>query len=101
MRAIRPTGTARRRSDETRAADPFATADVVAAACDRAAKQPGAWAFAILYAVESFSRATLASIVPIQAYDLLKDEQKVSILYFLVGMAGLVGPPCAPGFFPP
>ncbi len=46
--------------------------------------------------MESFSRATLASIVPIQAYDLLKDEQKVSILYFLVGMAGLVATLCAP-----
>ena len=54
-----------------------------------AATQPGAWAFATLYAIESLSRASLTSIVPIQAYDLLQDAQKVSVLYFLVGIAGM------------
>ena len=38
--------------------------------------QPGAFAFALLFAVESVSRATIVSVVPIQAYDLLQDEQK-------------------------
>jgi len=64
-----------------------------------AAKQPGAWAFGILYAVESVSRATIASIVPIQAYDLLQDEQKVSVLYFVIGIAGLIATLCAPVFY--
>lgn len=50
----------------------------------------------MLYAVDSFSRASLASIVPIQAYDLLGDEQAVSILYFSVGVAGMAATLCAP-----
>ncbi len=45
--------------------------------------------FAILYSVESLARATVASVVPIQAYALLQSEQSVSILYTLVGIAGL------------
>jgi MFS family permease len=61
--------------------------------------QPGAWAFGALYAVESFSRATLASIVPIQAYDLLQDEQQVSVLYFVVGIAGICATLSAPVLF--
>ncbi len=64
-----------------------------------AANQPGAWAFATLYSVESISRASLASIVPIQAYDLLKDEQEVSLLFFAVGVAGIVATLFAPYLF--
>ena len=54
-----------------------------------AATRPGAWPFAILYSVESLSRASIASIIPIQAYDLLNDAQAVSMLYFAIGIAGL------------
>lgn len=64
-----------------------------------AATQPGAWDFAVLYSVESISRASLASIVPIQAYDLLKDGQRVSLLYFVVGVAGIAATLFAPLFF--
>ena len=64
-----------------------------------AAARPGAWAFAILFAIESFSRATLASIVPIQAYDLLQNKQHVSMLYFAVGLVGLVATVSAPAFY--
>ncbi|MBA3520373.1 MAG: MFS transporter [Rhizobiales bacterium] len=64
-----------------------------------AAMQPGAWAFGILYAVESVSRASLASVVPIQAYDLLQDKQGVSILYFIIGVAGMTATLCAPAIF--
>ncbi len=64
-----------------------------------AATQPGAWAFAILYSVESISRASLASIVPIQAYDLLKDEQAVSLLYSAIGVAGIAATLFAPLLF--
>ena len=45
--------------------------------------------FASLYGLESFARASIASVIPIQAYDLLKDEQRVSILYTLVALLGL------------
>jgi MFS family permease len=61
--------------------------------------QPGAWAFAILYAVESFSRASIVSVVPIQAYDLLRSEQQVSILFFVVGVLGMAGTLSAPILF--
>jgi MFS family permease len=49
--------------------------------------------------VESFSRASIASIMPIQAYDLLKDEQTVSVLYFVMGVFGVGATLCAPFLF--
>jgi MFS family permease len=61
-----------------------------------ASARPGARAFAILYAIESVSRASLSSIIPIQAYDLLRDERAVSVLYFAVGVAGLGATICVP-----
>ena len=61
--------------------------------------QPGAFAFALLFAVESVSRATIVSVVPIQAYDLLQDEQRVSIFYFVVGTLGMCATLCAPILF--
>jgi MFS family permease len=64
-----------------------------------AARQPGAWAFATLFSIESVSRASIASIVPIQAYDLLQDEQSVSVLYFTVGVLGLSATLCAPAVY--
>ncbi|MGE0501900.1 MAG: MFS transporter [Rhizobiaceae bacterium] len=54
-----------------------------------AVRSPGRRTFALLYAIESFARASVASVVPIQAYDLLRDEQAVSVLYTLVSIAGL------------
>ncbi|MBZ8134990.1 MFS transporter [Afifella sp. IM 167] len=54
-----------------------------------AVREPGARAFAILFAIESLSRASITSVIPIEAYDLLKDEQAVSLLYTLVGIASL------------
>lgn len=45
--------------------------------------------FASLYAVESFARATITSVIPIQAYEILRNEQTVSILYTLVSLLGL------------
>ncbi len=54
-----------------------------------AVTQPGASTFATLYAVESFARASIASVVPIQAYDILHNEQEVSLLYTLVALIGL------------
>lgn len=54
-----------------------------------AARAPGAQTFASLYALESFARASVASVIPITAYDILRDEQAVSILYTVVALVGL------------
>lgn len=54
-----------------------------------AVKPAGARTFATLYALESFARATIASVVPIQAYELLQNKQTVSLLYTLVALIGL------------
>ena len=52
-------------------------------------RQAGARTFASLYTVESFARATVSSVIPIQAYDILRNEQTVSILYTAVSLLGL------------
>src|SRR5687768_7180101 len=49
----------------------------------------GALAFATLFALESFARALAATVISIQAYELLRDNQKVSVLFTLVGIGGL------------
>jgi len=64
-----------------------------------AALQPGAWAFALLFAVESMSRASIVSVVPIQAFDLIGDEQRLSAFYFIVGSIGMCATLCAPLLF--
>lgn len=56
-----------------------------------AVRRPGAGTFASLYALESFARASATSVIPIQAYDLVHDEQAVSMLYTLVALLGLSG----------
>lgn len=64
-----------------------------------AATRPGAWAFALLFAVESMSRASIVSVVPIQAYDLIGDEQRLSVFYFVVGALGMCATLSAPLVF--
>jgi MFS family permease len=54
-----------------------------------AARAPGARTFAILFTLESFARASVASVIPIQAYELLRSEQAVSLTYTLVALLGL------------
>ena len=54
-----------------------------------ALKTPGAHTFAILYAVESFARASVSSVIPIQIFDILRDEQAVSLVYTGVAFAGI------------
>lgn len=49
----------------------------------------GARTFATLYGLESFARAFVSSVIPIQAYEILHSEQGVSILYTIVAMLGL------------
>ncbi|MFQ5786293.1 MAG: MFS transporter [Alphaproteobacteria bacterium] len=52
---------------------------------------PDAGAFAILFALESFARALLATVIPLEALALLGDAQKVSILFFAARCVGLTG----------
>ncbi len=54
-----------------------------------AVRPAGARTFATLYAFESFARATVSSVIPIQAYEILQNKQGVSILYTLVALLGL------------
>jgi MFS family permease len=54
-----------------------------------AQERRGALAFATLFALESLARALAATVIAVQAYDLLQDSQKVSVLFTLVGVGGL------------
>jgi MFS family permease len=57
----------------------------------RRASSPGATIFAILFTLESFSRASLATVIPLGAHELLGEARDVAILYMCVGIAGLCG----------
>src|SRR3546814_9108732 len=57
----------------------------------RTVSTPGAPVFAIMFTLESLARATLATVIPLQAYAILKDARDVSALYFGVGVIGLAG----------
>lgn len=50
----------------------------------------GAVAFASLFAIESFARALVATVVSVQAHDLLLTSQKVSVLFTCVSSAVLI-----------
>ncbi len=54
-----------------------------------AVRPAGARTFATLYSLESFARAAISSVIPIQAYEILRNEQGVSILYTIVALLGL------------
>ncbi len=54
-----------------------------------AVRSAGARTFASLYSIESFARATVSSVIPIQAYEILHNERTVSMLYTLVSLLGL------------
>ncbi len=53
--------------------------------------RPGGAAFVAILALDSLARATVAALVPLQAYDLLGSAQQVSVLYFLTAVTGLFG----------
>lgn len=57
----------------------------------RRVSAPGAEAFAVLFALESLARALLVTVIPIEAFALLGDARKVSVLFFAVSLAGLCG----------
>ncbi|MFO1090162.1 MAG: MFS transporter [Hyphomicrobiales bacterium] len=48
-----------------------------------------ALAFALLFAIESLARATIATVISIQAYDIVKSAQQVSEIYTVVGLLSL------------
>jgi MFS family permease len=50
---------------------------------------PGADAMAILFTFESFSRALLITLIPLEAYRILGDAGAVSVLFFLASLVGL------------
>jgi MFS family permease len=53
-------------------------------------RSPGAESFALLFTLESFARALIVSIIPVEALRLLGDAQRVSTLFFLVAISGIV-----------
>jgi MFS family permease len=55
----------------------------------RSVSRPGAIVFALLFVLESLARATLLTVIPLQAYALLGEAREVSLLYVLVGITGL------------
>jgi hypothetical protein len=50
---------------------------------------PSARAFAVLFALESLTRAILSTVIPLQVFRLLGDSQQVSVVFFAVGVCGL------------
>lgn len=64
----------------------------------RKAGTPGAEAFAILFTFESFSRAILSSVMPLDALKYLGDSSSVSGLYFCIGLVGIACGFCVPLF---
>lgn len=53
------------------------------------ASKPRAETFVILFSLEAWCRASLLTLVPIEAHRIFGDAQAVSVLYFLVSFAGL------------
>lgn len=52
---------------------------------------PGATAFAVMYALESLARASLATVIPLQAYVLFGAARDVSLAFLAVAVTGLAG----------
>jgi predicted MFS family arabinose efflux permease len=53
--------------------------------------RPGVGAFALLFAIESFARAILVTVIPLQAYAALQSSRGISLMFTCVGVAGLIG----------
>jgi len=56
----------------------------------RVVGRPGAREFAVLSAVEAFSRAIIAGVIPLEAYALLREAQTISLVYAGVGIVAFV-----------
>jgi predicted MFS family arabinose efflux permease len=55
----------------------------------RGVGKPTALTFAVMFTLESLARASLATVIPLQAFALLGRARDVSTLFFVVGLAGL------------
>ena len=55
-----------------------------------AVRRPGLWVFSTLFFMEAMARATMATIVPLQAYALLGEARFVSYLSFTLALGGLL-----------
>lgn len=54
-----------------------------------AVSTPGATVFAIMFTLESITRAALATLIPLQALAILGNARDVSVLFFAIAVAGL------------
>jgi MFS family permease len=52
---------------------------------------PGATAFALMFALESMARASLATVIPLQTYALFGVPRDVSLAFLAVALTGLAG----------
>lgn len=56
----------------------------------RVVDRPGATVFATLSAMEAFSRALIAGVIPLEAYRLLDSARNVSLAYTVIGVVALL-----------
>ncbi len=63
----------------------------------RFAERPGAGVFAILFVVESAARASLSTVITLQALAILQEPRDVSLMFSVVGLAGLAASFLIPG----
>jgi len=64
------------------------TSDIGIAAQGEA--RPGLWVFSTLFFIEAMARASLATVIPLQTYDLLHEARYVSYLGFAMAFGGLI-----------
>jgi MFS family permease len=55
----------------------------------RTLSRPGPWTFAVLSAIEGLSRASLAAVIPLLAFDIMGNARDVSALFTAVGWVAL------------
>jgi MFS family permease len=53
--------------------------------------RPGATSFAIMFTLEGVARGSLSTVIPLQAFAILRDARNVSALFLVVAGVGLVG----------
>ena len=61
-----------------------------------ARQRPGLWVFSALFFIEAMARASLATVIPLQSYALLKEARYVSYLGFALALGGLIAGLCVP-----
>ena len=54
-----------------------------------AVERPGLWVFSTLFFMEAMARASLSTVIPLQAYTLLREPRYVSFLGFALALGGL------------